>query len=75
MIQSDLLEILRCPVCVHDKEKGGVLIVEHDCWLVCSSCSRKYPIIDNIPVMLVNEGEKWASTPVTELPVPPPAME
>jgi len=71
MINPDLLEILRCPACV--REKPGLLTVHHDAWLVCADCARKYPIVDDIPVMLIDEGDKWIATPVEQLPVPPPA--
>lgn len=73
MINEDLLEILRCPACVQEKE--GLLELVHETWLVCqeSDCDRKYPIRDDIPVMLIDEGDKWVDTPVDELPVPPPA--
>jgi len=72
MVNSELLEILRCPVCVHDKE--GLLDLVKDTWLVCRDCGRKYPITDDIPVMLIEEGDKWVDTPVEELPVPPPKI-
>jgi hypothetical protein len=73
MIAPDLLEILRCPVCVQEKE--GLLKLEKDCWLVCQEpdCGRKYPVRDDIPIMLVEEGDRWAKTAVADLPVPPPA--
>lgn len=72
MVSEDLLEILRCPACVQEKE--GMLEIVKDTWLVCQEpdCGRKYPIKDDIPVMLVDEGDKWVSTEVDELPVPPP---
>ncbi len=70
MINEDLLEILRCPACVREKE--GLLKLEHDTWLVCQDCDRKYPIRDDIPVMLIEEGDKWISVSVEDLPVPPP---
>jgi uncharacterized protein len=72
MISSDLLEILRCPNCV--REKPGLLKLEKGAWLVCqeADCGRKYPIRDDIPVMLIDEGTKWMKTPVADLPVPPP---
>lgn len=70
MVNPDLLEILRCPACV--KEKDGLLILTKDCWLICQDCSRKYPIVDDIPVMLIDEGDKWAAMAIEDLPVPPP---
>lgn len=70
MIRSELLEILLCPVCLH--ENKGQLDLHRYTWLVCRNCGRKYPIIDDIPVMLIEEGDKWANTAVDQLPVPPP---
>ncbi len=71
MVSQELLEILRCPACVREKE--GLLSLTRDSWLVCKDCGRKYPIVDDIPVMLIDEGDKWTATPVESLPVPPPA--
>jgi len=71
MVSPDLLEILRCPHCVRDKP--GLLTLVKDSWLVCQDCGRKYPIRDDIPVMLIDEGTKWMSMAVESLPVPPPA--
>ncbi len=70
MVSKELLEILRCPACVREKE--GLLELVNDCWLVCQDCSRKYPIRDDIPVMLIDEGDKWADLKLEDLPVPPP---
>lgn len=75
-VSAELLEILRCPVAVRSKEYGddpGQLKLVHDCWLVCEDNGYKYPVRDGIPVMLVEEGEKWKDTAVEDLPVPPPA--
>jgi uncharacterized protein YbaR (Trm112 family) len=72
MVSKDLLEILRCPNCVREKE--GLLDLVQDCWLVCRDCGRKYPIVEDIPVMLIDEGSKWMGTPVEKLPVPPPGI-
>ena len=75
-INPQLLEILRCPVAVHYKDKGddpGQLRLVKDTWLVCDDSGYKYPIRDGIPVMLVDEGEKWKDTAEADLPVPPPA--
>jgi uncharacterized protein YbaR (Trm112 family) len=72
MVSKELLEILRCPACV--REKDGLLKLEREnVWLVCQDCGRKYPIVDDIPVMLIDEGDKWVQTSVEALPVPPPA--
>ena len=73
MLNQKLLEILRCPSCV--KEKPGLLTLIGESWLVCSDCGRKYPIVEDIPVMLISEGDRWRSTPVDDLPVPPPRPE
>jgi hypothetical protein len=70
MISQKLLEILRCPSCVRDKE--GKLILHADCWLICQDCGRKYPIAEDIPVMLIEEGDKWVTVAASDLPVPPP---
>ncbi len=72
MVSPDLLEILRCPVCVRESGKQGNLTVVKDTWLVCGDCDRKYPIVEDIPVMLIDEGDKWAATAVASLPIPPP---
>lgn len=75
-ISQELLDILRCPVAVQSDEYGddpGKLELVQDCWLVCHDTNMKYPIRDGIPVMLIEEGEKWKSVAVEDLPVPPPA--
>ncbi len=74
MVPSDLLEILRCPVCVREAGKEGKLNLVKETWLVCQDCGRKYPIVEDIPVMLIDEGDKWTQTPVDALPVPPPKV-
>ncbi len=75
-INPDLLEILRCPLAVQEKEKygadPGLLELVKNSWLVCADSGLKYPIRDGIPVMLIEEGLKWKDTSVADLPVPPP---
>lgn len=71
MVSTELLEILRCPSCVREKE--GLLKLHKDTWLICQDCGRKYPIVDDIPVMLIEEGDKWVNTAQDALPVPPPS--
>ncbi len=70
MLNPDLLEILRCPSCVRE-EKGRLEFVK-DAWLICKDCGRKYPIVEDIPVMLIAEGDKWQKFSETNLPIPPP---
>ena len=70
MVNQDLLDILRCPACV--KEGEGRLQLVKETWLVCEECERKYPIVEDIPVMLISEGDKWKDTKINALPIPPP---
>lgn len=73
---KQLLDILRCPVAVQDKSKGsdpGKLELVKGCWLVSAESGYKYPIVNGIPKMLIDEGAKWKDTPVDSLPVPPPS--
>lgn len=75
-VDPKLLEILRCPVAVHYTDKGddpGQLeSVRDGHWLYCEDSGYKYPVIDGIPKMLIEEGAKWQDTDIDELPVPPP---
>jgi uncharacterized protein YbaR (Trm112 family) len=50
MISSELLEILACPLCKTDVRLEGDRII-------CTQCGRRYPIRDDIPVMLIDEAE------------------
>lgn len=70
MIDAELLEILRCPACVREKE--GRLNLYREAWLICRDCGRKYPIVEDIPIMLIPEGDKWLEVAEEALPVPPP---
>lgn len=77
-ISPDLIEILRCPHCVSHTTRAagddpGRLQFYKETWFICEQCARKYPVKDGIPVMLIEEGDKWASTQAEALPVPPPA--
>lgn len=74
MVSQELLEILRCPACVSGptRREGpdpGRLELVNGVWLVCQEkgCGRKYPIRDDIPIMLIEEGDKYRDTPVGEL--------
>jgi len=77
MVSANLLEILRCPHCVSGptRREGpdpGRLTLVNDAWLVCQEpdCNRKYPIRDDIPVMLIDEGDKYRNVPIVLLGQP-----
>ena len=73
MVNKELLDMLRCPNCV--QERDGFLVNYQECWLICQDCDRKYPIVEDIPVMLIDEGDKWIDTNIEDLPVPPPPLD
>ena len=70
MVSQELINILRCPACV--RETDGLLEYYQESWFICQDCDRKYPVRDDIPVMLIDEGDKWAGTAKENLLVPPP---
>ena len=70
MVSQDLLDILRCPACV--RETDGLLDFYKESWLICQDCGRKYPVKQDIPVMLIDEGDKWVDSAAEDLPIPPP---
>lgn len=78
-ISADLLEILRDPAAVQEPEKfgddPGRLELVNNAWLVSSDTGYKYPIKDGIPIMLIEEGERWKDTPIEDLPMPPESAE
>ena len=74
MVSQDLLDILRCPACVRNGPEAGLLDLVKETWLVCRDCQRKYPIRDDIPVMLIEEGDKWRDVAVEDLPEPGPLV-
>ncbi len=69
-VSKELLEILRCPADVRNGPDAGVLDLVRDVWLVCRDCGRKYPIKNDIPIMLIEEGDKYKNTPVDQLGTP-----
>jgi uncharacterized protein YbaR (Trm112 family) len=58
MLSQDLVDVLRCPADVRKGPDAGVLDLKDNAWLVCRDCGRKYPIVDGIPVMLIDEKEQ-----------------
>ncbi len=74
-LTEDFIAILRCPEAVQYTDKGddpGRLELVKEFWLVCADSGNKYPVRNGIPVMLIEEGQKWKNTAVDALPVPPP---
>ena len=59
MISKDLLDILVCPECkkpvtLQGPDPGD----DAQARLVCTACGRRYPVRDDIPIMLVEEAAK-----------------
>ena len=53
MIHKELLDILACPKC-----KERVILNDAGNYLVCARCHVRYPIEEDIPIMLVDRAEK-----------------
>jgi len=49
-VDKELIDILACPKC-----KGDLELTEKEDGFICSRCKLKYPIKDDIPVMLIDE--------------------
>lgn len=52
-LSKELLDILCCPKC-----KGEVRLSEKENGLICDTCRLLYPIVDDIPIMLIDEAKK-----------------
>ncbi len=62
MVEERLMKILRCPL-------GKAKLREEGNWLVCEKCGLRYPIREDIPVMLIHEATLPAGVKdVKELP-------
>ncbi len=55
-IDKELLTILACPRC-----KGAIYLNDAEDGLICDPCRLLYPIIDDIPVMLIEEAKEVKS--------------
>jgi uncharacterized protein len=51
-IAQELLEILACPKC-----KGALRVADQPEGLICEACKLRYPIREDIPIMLIDEAE------------------
>jgi len=54
-VDKELLDILVCPNC-----RGEVEYHADKQVIVCKKCGLRYPVRDDIPVMLIEEAEKPA---------------
>ena len=54
-LDPKLLEVLACPKCKGNLDYKDA---EKDHSLTCKKCSLKYPVVEDIPVMLEEEAEK-----------------
>ena len=54
-LSQDLLDILAFPKC-----KGELHLTGNQDGLVCEACKLRYPIKDDIPIMLIDEAERIA---------------
>ncbi len=54
MLSEKLLEILACPEC-----KGDLNYDRDNNKLICEKCRLRYRIDDDIPIMLIDEAEKF----------------
>jgi uncharacterized protein YbaR (Trm112 family) len=75
-ISPEILKKMYCPHCIAEfggrlDEDAPELVFYNDYWLIAPLCGRKYPIIDGIPIMMVEEGQKWMRTKIEDLPLPP----
>jgi uncharacterized protein YbaR (Trm112 family) len=65
-VDAELLEILVCP-----NDRGEVTYLEAEGTIVCATCGYRYPVRDDIPVMLIDEAEKPAQKPPQKPPAKP----
>ena len=54
MLDQELLNILACPKC-----KGDLEYKQKEEKLLCTNCRLIYRIEDDIPIMLIDEAEKF----------------
>jgi len=53
-VRPELMEILACPKC-----KQSVVLAEDGLSIDCAACRLRYPVRDDIPVMLIDEAEPY----------------
>ncbi|HLO27381.1 MAG TPA: Trm112 family protein [Geobacteraceae bacterium] len=53
-LSAELMAILACPKC-----KGSIESVEGGSFLACRNCRLRYPVVDGIPLMLIEDAEGY----------------
>jgi uncharacterized protein YbaR (Trm112 family) len=56
-LDPQLLEILACPSEDHAPLRVGAPDDPDAPVLTCSSCGRRYPVVDGVPVLLLDEAQ------------------
>jgi uncharacterized protein YbaR (Trm112 family) len=54
VLNKKLLDILACPKC-----KGDLEYKEEENRLICNNCRLRFKIDEDIPIMLIDEAEKF----------------
>lgn len=62
-IHPDLMELIRCPQC-----HGQLRLRPTDGGLECAACKLVYPVVDDIPQLLIEEAKPLKEE---EAPAPP----
>lgn len=58
-VSGELLEILRCPKCVHEGREGLLEMSPAGDVLSCAACRLRYRVEDDIPNMLIDEATPY----------------
>jgi len=53
-VRPELMEILACPKC-----KQPVVLSEDQLSIACETCRLRFPVRDDIPVMLIDDAESF----------------
>ena len=70
LVPAELLAIMQCPACAAGLEENP-----EPPSLLCQGCGLRYPVIDGIPSMLVDEATPTRNAPDTENPPDQPTPD
>jgi uncharacterized protein len=54
-LDPHLMEILACPCPAHAELRSGTAADPDAAALTCAECGRSFPVVDGIPVLLLDE--------------------